>query len=402
MTVPGNNDRDPAASDVRILDMADERGSFCGKLMADAGACVTKVEPPSGDPGRFIGPFWHGVFHPERSLPFWYHNTNKRGITLDIEKPRGRELFIELVKMNDVVIETFSPGYLVSLGLSYENLITYNPTVIMLSITGFGQGGSGAGRKSSDIVASAAGGQMSVCGRKNGPPLRLFGNQSYYSGSLYGAIAIFLALRRGIATHIDISLQESVASSLEHVFPRFFYRGEIPGRRGGLHWDNAFAIVPCCDGFLHITLRHQWDVLLELMNADGVAKDLTGGKWLKEDYRMKHIDRIISVVEKWSSAHTVEELFHLGQSMQFPWAPVYFPSNIIESEHLNARDFFVPVEHEDIPAVVKYPRSPLLFGGRGRGVARPPLIGESNMAVFSEEMRIPAGELNSLKASGVL
>jgi len=146
-------------SPYRILDLSGEQGLLCGKILGDLGADVIKIERPGGDPARRLGPFYHDDPHPEKSL-FWFAlNTSKRGITLNIEDVAGRDIFRNLVKTADFVIETFSPGYLDRLGLGYRDLEKINPAVILVSITPFGQAGPYKDYKSSDIVAWAMGGE---------------------------------------------------------------------------------------------------------------------------------------------------------------------------------------------------------------------------------------------------
>ncbi|MBM4307164.1 MAG: CoA transferase, partial [Deltaproteobacteria bacterium] len=206
---------------IRIIDLADEKASFCTKLLADMGACVIKVERPGGDLSRKIGPFLGNFPHPERSLFFLYHNTNKLGITLNLEHPEGKGIFRRLVDRADVLVESYLPGYLKELGLGFEILSRTNPKLILVSVTGFGQEGPRSQYKSCDIVSSAFGGQMYVSGSPSTPPLKPFGEQSYYAASLFAAIGILLALRKrnrsGEGEHIDISLQEAVVSTLEHI-----------------------------------------------------------------------------------------------------------------------------------------------------------------------------------------
>ena len=202
---------------LQVLDLADEKACFCSKLLADLGARVIKVERPGGDPSRNIGPFWKDSPHPDRSLSFFYNNTNKLGITLDLDHEKGKKDFIRLVEESDVVVETFSPGHLETLGLSFKTLSEINPGIILTSVTGFGQNGPRKDYKSCDLVAAAFGGQMYVSGSPSTFPLKIFGEQSYYIASLNAAIGILLALQNrrrggGKGEHIDISLQEPVAA----------------------------------------------------------------------------------------------------------------------------------------------------------------------------------------------
>jgi crotonobetainyl-CoA:carnitine CoA-transferase CaiB-like acyl-CoA transferase len=124
-----------------MLELADEKGQFCGKLIGDLGADVVKIEPPGGEACRRVGPFLDDVPHPERSLSFWYYNTSKRGITLNFERADGRQLFRRLAAISDVLLETFQPGFLASLGLDYQSLSKENPGLIMCALTPFGQTG---------------------------------------------------------------------------------------------------------------------------------------------------------------------------------------------------------------------------------------------------------------------
>jgi len=149
---------------LRILELADEKGQFCGKLLADLSADVVKIEPPGGEPTRHVGPFLDDIPHPERSLSFWYYNTSKRGITLNLETADGRELFRRLAATSDVILETFRPGFLASQGLDYESLRKQNPGLILCALTPFGQTGPWRGYLSSDLLHMAAGGEMASSG----------------------------------------------------------------------------------------------------------------------------------------------------------------------------------------------------------------------------------------------
>src|ERR1700739_3051740 len=126
---------------LRVLELADERGQFCGKLLGDLGADVVKIEPPGGEPCRRVGPFVDDIPHPERSLSFWYYNTSKRGITVSLETADGCLLFRQLAATSDVILETFRPGVMASLGLDYESLGKQNPGLIVCALTPFGQTG---------------------------------------------------------------------------------------------------------------------------------------------------------------------------------------------------------------------------------------------------------------------
>ncbi len=400
-------EKDVLLMGIRVLDLADEKGSFCSKILADMGASVIKVERPDGDPSRGIGPFWRGSPHPEKSLFFLYNNGNKRGITLDLEKSAGREVFLKLVNRADIVVETFSPGYLKELGLGFEVLSEINPVLILLSVTGFGQDGPRRKYKSCDLVASAFGGSMYVSGSPSTPPLKPFGEQSYYTTSLFGAISVLLALRRraqtGKGEHIDISMQEAVVSTLDHVMVRYFYDQVIPKRQGSLHWDNSFCILPCKDGYLRLTLFQQWETLVELMYSEGMAEDLVEDNWKDDEYRLRHIDHIIEVLGRWTRTHTTEELFELGQPMHFPWAPIHSPREVLDNPQLKARSFFIDIDHPEIDAPIKSPRAPYKFNHTSLNQwKRAPLIGEDNISVYRNELGLSDEELQKLSSLNII
>ncbi|RLB36469.1 MAG: hypothetical protein DRH12_15730 [Deltaproteobacteria bacterium] len=392
---------------IRVLDLADEKASFCSKLLADMGAYVIKVEKPGGDASRNIGPFWNNTPHPEKSLFFWYHNTNKRGITLNIEHNSGREIFCRLLKKTDIVVETFRPGYLKELGLDFEVLRDINSRLILVSVTGFGQNGPRKHYQSCDLVASAMGGQMYVSGSTSTSPLKPYGEQSYYTASLFAAIGILLALQKrrksGAGEHIDISLQEAVTSTLEHVMIRYFNDHTIPTRQGSLYWNNEFCIVPCKDGFILVTLFQQWETLVEWLDSEGMAGDLMDNKWADEEYRLKHLDRIIEVLKRWTLNHTTRELFEMGQLMGFPWAPVATPKEVIESPQLKERGFFVLIDQPKFQTCMNYPGLPYQFTSpMVKQWRRAPLIGEDNIRVFQGEIGLSRKEIKKLTSEGAI
>jgi crotonobetainyl-CoA:carnitine CoA-transferase CaiB-like acyl-CoA transferase len=312
-----------------------------------------------------------------------------------------------LVKRSDVVVETFPPGYLRELGLDFEVLREGNPGLIMASVTGFGQKGLRNRYKSCDIVASAFGGQMYVSGSPVTPPLKPFGEQSYYAASLFAAIGILLALRKrkqsGKGEHLDISLQEAVASTLEHVMIRYFYERIVSKRRGSIHWSNAICILPCKDGFMVITLFQQWETLVEWMDGEGMAEDLREEKYREEEYRSRNLDHIIEVIQRWTKTHTKEELFELGQLMRFPWAPVFSPEEVLGNPQLKARRFFVDVEHSEMGTSVKYPGIPYQFSTPlPNKWKRAPVTGEDNIQIYTEELGFSEEEFRRLSSMKVI
>jgi crotonobetainyl-CoA:carnitine CoA-transferase CaiB-like acyl-CoA transferase len=392
---------------IKVLDLADEKASFCSKLLADLGARVIKIEKPGGDSSRRIGPFWGNSPHPEKSLFFYYNNTNKMGITLNLEHEEGKGIFLRLVKKADIVIETFRPQRLKAIGLGFNVLSRENPKMILVSVTGFGENGPRSQYKSCDLVASAFGGQMYVSGSPLTPPLKAFGEQSYYTASLFAAIGILLALRKraksGGGEHIDISLQEVVVSTLDHVMVRYFYEKVVPKRQGSLYWNNSFCILPCKDGHILLTLFQQWETLVEWLDNEGMAEDLRDEKYREEEYRLRHIDHIIEVLKRWTKNHSTHELFEMGQLMRFPWAPVNSPEEVLHNPQLKARGFFINIEHPEMNRSISYPGAPYKINRASIDRwDRAPLIGEDNVQIYQEELGISQEELKRLASLNVI
>jgi crotonobetainyl-CoA:carnitine CoA-transferase CaiB-like acyl-CoA transferase len=180
--------------DCRVLDLSNELGFLCGKILGDLGADVIKVEPPGGDPSRNIGPFYKDIPHPEKSLYWFAYNNNKRGITLNIETNDGRELFKRLIKTADIVVESFAPGYMDGLGLGYSVLSQMtDEKIIMTSITPFGQDGPYRNYKASDIGIMAMSGSMYLLGDPDRPPVRTSIPVSYMWTGAYAALGTLMA-----------------------------------------------------------------------------------------------------------------------------------------------------------------------------------------------------------------
>jgi benzylsuccinate CoA-transferase BbsE subunit len=381
-------------SGYRILDLTDEKGMFCTRLLADMGAEVIRIEKPGG---RSAG----------STADFCYLNAGKRSISLDVAKRPGREIFKRLVKTAQVMVETESSGYLASLGLGYPELSEINPGLVMASITDFGQSGPYRDYKSCDMVAAALGGWMYVSGEPETPPLKPFGNQAYYSVSLLAANGILLALwhrhTNGRGQYIDISVMECVAATLDHVLVRYFYEGVVAGRQGSLHWNNAFRIFPCRDGYILLTLFQQWETLVAWLESEGMAEDLADEKWRDRQERLKGLDHIIDVLERFTLSHDVAELVEKGQLMRFPWAGVTSVPGLLNSPQLAERNYFTEIEYPEsgrryksAGAPFKMGRSPLLAGGRV------PYAGEHNLDIYHRELGLSMEEIEALKKAGVV
>jgi len=389
----GQGNRGSVLSGYRVLDLADEKGMFCSRLLADMGAEVIRLDKPGADVSR--------------GFLFWGANAGKLDITLNIESKVGQEIFKRLIKKAQVIVESYQPGYLESLSLGYPELSEINPQMVMASITGFGQSGPYRDYKLSDMVLLALGGQMYVCGDAETPPLKPFENQAYYSACLFAANGILLALWHRHATgrgqHIDISIMDCVAAALDHVLVRYSYEDVVAKRQGSLHWNNAFRVFPCHDGYILLSLFQQWETLVEWLDAEGMAEDLTDEEWQDREERLRQLDHVIEVLERWTQSHNVAELVEKGQLMRFPWAEVTSISKLITSPQLAERNFFVEIDPTGSGEKYKYPGVPCrLSRSPWRVGSRVPAVGEHNMEIYHRELGLSEGEIETLINDGVI
>lgn len=396
-----------ALQGLRVLDAGGGTGAFCGKLLADMGADVVKVEPPGGEEARRAGPFLHDTVDPEKSLSFWYENTSKRGITLDLEGARGQDIFRGLARAADVVVEALPAGHLNDLSLGYDELGKLNPGLIMTSISSFGQTGPYKDYRSCDMVASALGGQMYVCGDMDTPPLRPYGEQAYLVASIFGAIGTLMALHHrhfsGRGQFVDIAVHECLAGVIEHVNVRFLYEGIVARRQGSLHWDGAFRVFRCKDGYILLSLFREWDTVVEWLESEGMAADLKDEKWRDPEARRREAEHVVEVLESWTKEHRGAELMEQGQLMGLPWAVVNSIRSVGETHQLLERGFFVEVAHPEEGASFGYPGAPYrLSRSPWRILRRAPLIGEHNEEILGGELGISKAEMADLASEGVI
>ncbi len=382
-----------ALSGCRVLDLTDEKGMFCSRLLAGMGADVIRIDPP-------------GLTPPRMSF-FINANLGKRSVTLDIENVRGQDLFRRMLAQADVIVESYRPGYLEDLGLDYVRLEKANPRLIVCSITDFGQAGPYRDLKSSDLVASALGGQMSVCGEPGKPPLKPFGPQAWDTACLFAANGVLLALwgrhATGRGQHIHISVHECVAATLDHVLPRYFYGGVVAEKRGSLHWNNAFRVFQCRDGYILLSLFQHWETLVEWLVDEGMAEDLAEEKWRDRDFRLGHVDHIIEVLERWTKTHSVAELVEKGQLMRFPWAAVNSIPELMASPQLEARNAWVELEDPQTGQIVSIPGAPARLSATPWHVSRyTPIPGEHNIEIYQGELGLSEDELRELKERGII
>jgi crotonobetainyl-CoA:carnitine CoA-transferase CaiB-like acyl-CoA transferase len=399
----------------RVLDLTDEKGLLCGKILGDLGADVIKIEKPGGDAARRIGPFYHNEPNLEKSL-FWFAmNTSKRGITLNLEKAYGRDIFKRLVKAADFVIESFQPGYLDKLGLGYRDLEKLNKRVIMVSISPFGQTGPRSAWKTSDIVSWAMGGQMAPCGEPDRPPYRVsHHSQSYLNAGVdaaQGALtALFDRWTTGEGQQVDVSVQESVIQATEHITSAWDRKKTLQkrGQEGGFRMSQLWK---CKDGYVSFAYSGSGGgvtynkAFMEWIASEGYADESF------KNFDGKNLDplggeapaKIKELTGKFFLAHTKAELLDGALRNDIQLYPVSTASDILENPQLKARDFWEYVEHPELGAKIPYPGAfARTTVAQPRISRRAPLIGEHNLEVYEKELGLSRDELAALMEAEVI
>jgi benzylsuccinate CoA-transferase BbsE subunit len=407
---------------LRVLELADEQGQFCGKLLGDHAADVIKIEPPCGCGVRRIGPFLDDVPHPDRSLTFWYYNTSKRGITLDLERAEGARLFRRLAADADVILETWTPGRLIELGLGYEALSKDNPGLIMCSLTPFGQTGPWRDYKSSDLVHMAAGGEMASCGYDDedvpgAPPIAPGGGNAWHMGAHYAYMAIMAVLVHrtvsGEGQYIDASIHEACALTTESAIANYIYRGETLKRHTGRHHSPGPAprtqfrakdgryVNALVSGRLNPGYVKE---LAAFLGAYGMAADLNDPKYQDPKVIEASTSHIIDqVVANLIASLPAEEVYHAAQERGFTWAAVRAAEDLAEDVHLADRGFWKTVDHPELGRSFVYPGEAAIFNGSPWRIScRAPLVGEHNVEILCGELGLSRAELAHLAEQKVI
>lgn len=412
-----------ALAPYRVLDLTDESGFSCGKILADLGADVVKVELPGGDAARRIGPFPGDRPDPEKSLYFISYNTGKRGITLDIESPRGRELLGRLASRADFLIETYPPGTLERLGLGFKNLRQLNPRLVLVSITPFGQTGPYCNYKSSDLVTMAMSGLMSLIGEPDKTPLRVSLPQSPMWAGMYATAGALMAhYYREVSSHgqhVDVSMQSSMLWALANA-PAFWATNRTAPARGGSHITGRSltgarmrAIYECKDGYLNFIIyggkagRRSNQALVEWMAEHRLASEaLLRKDWNRfsiETSTQAEIDEIEEPTAKLFLRYTKAQFLEEAFRREMIGYPVANARDILEDPHLKDREFWQSVDSSLFGAPLKFPGPFARFSEVGPLPFRAaPRIGEHNREIYGEELGLSETELARLREEKVI
>jgi crotonobetainyl-CoA:carnitine CoA-transferase CaiB-like acyl-CoA transferase len=398
-----------ALSGLKVVEVGElVSAPYMAKLMADVGAEVIKVERPvAGDRARTRGPFPGDTPHPDKSGLFLYLNANKYGVTIDIAKPEGINLLEQLAAQADVLVHNVSPADMDRVGFTYERMREANPRLVMTSITPYGMTGPARNWRAEELTLWSAGGLCVLNGSADYPelpPLKTFGSQAGFQGGVHAAVATMAAvmaqMRDGEGQHVDVSVQESLAAELELTFEFWPYMGLIATRTGRKP-VQPLESMKCKDGWIYLCCieEHQWRGFVEVMGNPAWASEEIFSDRIK---RSDNWEALRLFLEEWVSQQSVLELYRKVQEKRVPFAPVSTMGDLLNSEHLKARGFFVEIAHP-VAGTYKYPGAPLKYGATPWELRLPaPILGQHNDEIFGTRLGIGGARLAELKRTGVI
>ncbi len=421
--VPFNAGDGAPLAPYRVIDLTDEAGWMCGRILADLGADVVKVEPPGGDPGRRQGAFYRDDPDPAKSLSWFAGNANKRGITLALETGKGQGLLRRLAQRADFLLESFPPGHLDALDLGYGVLGEMNPRLIFTSITPFGQTGPYAHHRGSDLIAMAMSGLMALVGEPGRPPLRVSLPQARLWAGMHAAagtlIAHYYREATGQGQHVDVSMQASLLWALANA-PAHWSLLREDLHRGGSHivgrsttGARMRAIYRCRDGYINFIFYGgeagrrsnaamvQW--MAELNEAPAWLKQKDWGAFNIAAATQPEIDELEQPFVEFLSRRTKAEFSTESLTRGILGYPVADTRDIRTDPHLAARKFWRAVEHPELDATIPYPGPFARFLATPLAISRcAPGIGEHNREFYGAELGLSDDDLDVLRQERVI
>jgi formyl-CoA transferase len=389
---------------VRILEMGQLiAGPFAGKMLAEFGADVIKIEPPgTGDPLRK----WR-LLHEGTSVWWAAQSRNKKSVTLNLRSPEGQQVVRELIAENDVLIENFRPGTLESWGLGWEELQRINPRLVMLRVSGYGQSGPYRDRPGFGAIGEAMGGLRHLSGEPGRTPVRVGISIGDSLAALHGVIGILLALRHrdqhdGQGQVVDVALYESVFNMMESLLPEYSVFGAVRQPAGsslpGIAPSNAYQ---CRDGRYALVAGNGDSIFRRLMGLIG-RPDLADDPALAQnDGRVNDVERIDAAIGEWTARHSLEDVLAALNEAKIPAGRIYDAADIAADPHYQARGMIIDAELPDgtpvqVPGIV-----PKLSETPGAIVHRAPALGEHTDDVL-DKLGIDAATRNCWRARGVI
>jgi benzylsuccinate CoA-transferase BbsE subunit len=410
----------------RMLDLADDKGALCGKIFADLGAEVIKVEPPGGCPTRRIAPFLEDIPGPDRSLYFLAYQAGKGSVTLNLDSTDGQTLLLKLVQKSDFLVESYPANFLDARGLGFETLARANPRIIATSITPFGDRGPGRNYKAHDIVSWASGGMMYLMGEEGRPPLQMSLPQAGLHSGAEAAVASLIAHYprelTGRGQRVVVNMQACIVWTLMNEQAMPLMHGEYL-RRSGVFSGPANArlrlLFRCADGYVTLAIigsaggAASTRALVAWMEEKGPVADWMRTKdwanWNPARFLMRNEqDRAESaeleeLLKRFFAFLTKREIYAEALERKILVAPVATVRDIADDEQLQAREFFVPVEHDTLGRSLIFPGPFAKMSETPLGPPRrAPRLGEDNHEVYCGLLGLNPAELSRLFATGAI
>jgi crotonobetainyl-CoA:carnitine CoA-transferase CaiB-like acyl-CoA transferase len=360
-----------ALSGLRVIDLSQGiAGPYCTKLLADAGAEVIKIEPPEGDYCRRLGPFPGDVPHPEKGGLFLFLNTSKKSVTLDVSVPSGQVVLKKLLDGADVLVESERPGVMASRGLGFEDLRERFPGLVYASMTPFGQTGPYRDWDGNSLIAMAVSTIMYGTGDPDREPLTTGGCPGDFLAGIQLWIGVLAALayraRTGEGQHVDVSMAEACAAADEYNAAMYAFQGAVRRRYYSRHiFGYPNDILPCKDGYVVVipgaggfptpgSPEGSVSPMALLLGDPDLDKNPL---FLSMGERMLKWREFDALIEPWLREHTAKEIVEFAQALRMPFAYVPTAKDLLEDPHLEARRFFLRLEHPDAGAL-RYPGAP--------------------------------------------
>lgn len=390
-------------------------GPYCAKLLADLGAQVIKVEDPKDfDVARRREPFFGDVPDYERSGLFLYLNTNKMGITLNLRTTTGLGIFKELIRWADVFIENNPPKLVEKLGISYQDLSAVNPRLIMTSITPFGQTGPYRDYKGYDLNCWQLGGyghqntneypSILFADQRRPVPLKKGGKHADFQAALNGAVATMCAFlyreRTGIGQHVDVSAVEAVASTMPDNIQYWTYQRQLSG--GPRTYPlGPLCLLPCKDGYVYMWIfeEHQWERLVQMMgDPEWAREEIFKDRWV----RAQNFEALEVLLADWFGERSAQEVYMEAQARGIPLVPSNDIQEVVNSPQLQAREFFVEIDHPKVGSLT-YPGAPFKLSETPWKIDRSaPLLGEHNEEVYGKLLGYSTEDQRKMKQAEVI
>lgn len=394
-----------ALRDITVLDLTRVlAGPYCTMMLADFGANVIKIEVPGkGDDTRAFGPLKNGA-----SMYYANVNRNKKGVTLNLKAPEGKQMFLEMVKKADVVVENYRPGVMDKLGLGYDVLKEVNDRIIYGAVSGFGCYGPYSQRPGYDIIAQSSGGLMSITGEAGGHPLRVGNAMGDVLGGMNLTIGILTALHAreltGKGQRVDVALADSVVSSLETGTQRYFATGKQPELMGN-RYASAYPYdsFQASDGLFVIGCGN--DKLFHLLCTKVLNREdlLTDPRFETNIKRCENHAALKPEIEKWTVHHAIDECVELILAAGVPASPINDLKRVTTDPHIAvAREMFVPLHHPVI-GDMKVNGNPVKLMDTKADISRPaPELGQDNADIYGELLELDDAKLAELKEKQVI